>query len=148
MPVSEEMILMDIEMLVMNGLAVTEALHKELPQIKVLILSMYIHGEYVRRVIKSGARGYLLKNAPPEELVRAIAAVHCGETCFSSDVALLSLNQRLRGSWKSKTRSKLLKGFGLRWRIYSLLRCNLALSPTEKHDEALCFEAPEPAFSA
>jgi len=102
-----DIVLMDIEMPIMNGLAVTETLHTELPQIRVLILSMYIYDEYVRRIIKSGGRGYVPKNAPPEDLVRAIAAVHCGETCFSSDVAHLSLNQRLNDSAPTSPRSSL-----------------------------------------
>src|SRR5215831_11958794 len=71
-----DVVLMDIEMPHMNGLAVTETLHKELPQIKVLILSMHTHSGYVRRIIESGARGYVLKKAPPEEVLRAIEAVH------------------------------------------------------------------------
>src|ERR1051325_5441751 len=64
-----DVVLMDIEMPQMNGLAVTEALYKELPQIKVLILSMHMRPEYVHRILESGARGYVLKKAPPEELL-------------------------------------------------------------------------------
>lgn len=69
-----DIVLMDIEMPHMNGLAVTETLHKELPQIKVLILSVHTQSEYVRRILESDACGYVLKKAPTEELVRAIEA--------------------------------------------------------------------------
>src|SRR5262252_4611081 len=93
-----DIVLMDIEMPQMNGLAATEMLHKELPQVKVLILSMHTHGEYVRRIIESGARGYVLKEAPPEELLRAIQTVHSGETCFNPQVARLALNEFVKGS--------------------------------------------------
>jgi len=90
-------ILMDIDMPHMNGLAVTELLRKELPDIKVLILSMHSNTDYVMRIIQSGARGYVLKEAPTEELVRAVDAVHAGEAFFSPEVAHAALNQFVRG---------------------------------------------------
>ena len=88
-----DIILMDIAMPQLNGLAVTELLREELPQIKVLILSTYSSAEYVLRIVQSGARGYLLKTASPEELVKAIETVNAGETAFSADVARVALNQ-------------------------------------------------------
>ena len=90
-------ILMDIDMPHMNGLAVTELLRKELPDIKVLILSMHSNTDYVMRIIQSGARGYVLKEAPTEELVRAVDAVYSGEAFFSPEVAHAALNQFVRG---------------------------------------------------
>lgn len=92
-----QVVLMDIDMPHMNGLAVTELLRKELPQIKVLILSMHSNTEYVLRIIQSGARGYILKEAPTDELVRAIEAVNSGEAFFSPEVAHAALNQFVRG---------------------------------------------------
>src|SRR5437879_6072255 len=62
---SPDIVLMDIDMPNMNGLAATEVLRKEMPHIKVLILSMYSQSEYVLRIIQSGARGYVLKEANP-----------------------------------------------------------------------------------
>src|SRR5689334_8509571 len=58
---SPDIILMDIDMPHMDGLAVTELLRKELPGVKVLILSMHSNTDYVLRIIQSGARGYILK---------------------------------------------------------------------------------------
>src|SRR5258708_4758840 len=92
-----DIILMDIDMPQMNGLAVTEALRKELPQIKVLILSMHSNTQYVFRILQSGARGYVLKEAGPEELVRAIETVQSGEAFFSPDVARVALSQFVHG---------------------------------------------------
>lgn len=92
-----DIVLMDIDMPQLNGLAVTEALRKELPNIKVLILSMHSNTEYVLRIIQSGARGYVLKEASPEELIKAIETVNTGEAFFSSDVARVALNQFVRG---------------------------------------------------
>lgn len=92
-----DLILMDIDMPQMSGLAVTELLRRELPQIKVLILSIHSHTDYVLRILQSGARGYVLKNASLEELVRAIETVQGGETYFSADAARVALNQFVRG---------------------------------------------------
>lgn len=85
--------LMDIDMPQMNGLAATEALHREMPRIKVLILSMHRNTEYVLRIIQSGARGFVLKEAPAAELVHAIETVNAGEAYFSSEVARVALNK-------------------------------------------------------
>ncbi len=54
---------------------------------RVLILSMYDQPEYVLESVKSGARGYLLKDSPPAELRRAVRAVHRGETFFPPAIA-------------------------------------------------------------
>jgi len=92
-----DIVLMDINMPQMSGLAVTELLRRELPEIKVLILSVNGNPDSVLRMVQSGARGYILKEAPPEELVRAIETVHGGEAYFSQDVARVALNQFVRG---------------------------------------------------
>src|ERR1035441_5708948 len=76
---SPDVVLMDISMPGMNGLDVTEILRKEAPNMKVLILSVHSNKEYIFRVIQAGAHGYVSKEAPPEEVVRAIESVHAGE---------------------------------------------------------------------
>ncbi len=88
-----DIVLMDLSMPEMDGLAVTEALRKVAPQIKVLILSMQSNRESVLRIIKAGARGYVLKDAPTEELVLALETVQAGEAYFSKPVAQIALNQ-------------------------------------------------------
>ena len=92
-----DVVVMDIDMPQMNGLAATEVLRKEVPQIKVLILSMHQHTEYVLRILRCGAAGYVLKDASPEELVKAIETVHSGEAFFSPNIARVALNQFVRG---------------------------------------------------
>ena len=104
---SPDIVLMDIYMPQLDGLAVTERLQKEAPQVKVLILSMYSNREYVLRIIKAGARGYVLKDAPPDELVRAIEAVNAGETFFSPAVARIALNQFVSETSRSDPFSRL-----------------------------------------
>jgi len=94
---SPDVVLMDIDMPRMNGLLVTEILRRELPGVRVLVLSMLTDPDYVVRVIQSGARGYLLKTTPTDELVKAIETVYSGQTHFSPDVARVALNQFVRG---------------------------------------------------
>lgn len=93
-----DLVLMDIDMPNMNGLAATEIIRKELPQVKVLILSMHSRPDYVLPILQSGARGYVLKEASPEEFLQAIEAVSAGGTFFSPEVARVALNQFVRGS--------------------------------------------------
>lgn len=90
---SPDLILMDITMPKMNGLAVTELLRKEAPRTKVLVISVHSNKEYIFRVIQAGAHGYVSKEAPPDELVRAIESVFEGEPFFSEDIARAALNQ-------------------------------------------------------
>jgi len=90
---SPDLILMDISMPKMNGLAVTELLRKESPRTKILVLSVHSNKEYIFRVIQAGAHGYVSKEAPPEELLRAIESVFSGEPFFSEDIARAALNQ-------------------------------------------------------
>jgi two-component system, NarL family, nitrate/nitrite response regulator NarL len=93
--------IMDINMPRMNGLEVTEMLRKECPEVKVLIVSMYNSREYVLRIIQAGARGCVLKEAPPEELLRAIETVNRGEAFFSPELARIALNQCVGGMAQS-----------------------------------------------
>ncbi len=95
---SPDIILMDIDMPHTNGLAVTELLRKELPQIKVLILSMSNSATFIPRILQSGARGYVAKDAPTEELVSAIEAIQRGETYFGAEVAQIALKQLMGGT--------------------------------------------------
>ncbi len=93
-----EIVLMDIDMPQMNGLAVTDLLRREMPEVKVLILSMYANTDYVMRIIQCGARGFVIKEAPTEELIQAIETVHSGGSHFSPDVARVALNHVVCGN--------------------------------------------------
>ena len=82
-----EVIIMDIAMPVLNGLAATEQISRECPKSKVLILSCYSDEEYVRQVCKAGASGYLLKTCAAQELVAAIREIKQGNSVFSPIVS-------------------------------------------------------------
>jgi DNA-binding NarL/FixJ family response regulator len=96
-----DIVLMDIDMPQLNGLAVTERLRKEFPHVKVVVLSVHDQTDFVMRILQSGARGYVLKDAPTEELVQAIETVYSGESFFSPDVARMALSQFVRGTTDS-----------------------------------------------
>jgi two-component system, NarL family, nitrate/nitrite response regulator NarL len=93
MELQVDVVLMDINMPDMNGLEALELLQRDVPQAKVLILTVHNNPEYVRRTIRSGARGYLLKDASPSELARAVRLVGEGKSFFSPEVnsALLEM---------------------------------------------------------
>jgi two-component system nitrate/nitrite response regulator NarL len=102
-----DILLTDVDMPYMTGLAVTEALRKELPQIKVLMLSGNSNTEFVLRCAQAGANGFILKQASPDEFVRAKETVNAGQPFFSADVARVALNQLVRGKGQGPDPSEL-----------------------------------------
>ena len=93
-----EVILMDIAMPGLNGLETTARLFKEHPKVRVIILSMHHNEEYVRRALKAGAAGYLLKKAATAELATALQRVALREIYLSQEIsARLPKNFALNG---------------------------------------------------
>lgn len=78
-----DLVLMERVMPKLNGLEVTARVTKELPKVRVIILSLEAAGEYVRQALRCGAVGYLLKNASVEELQTAVKVVASGNTYLS-----------------------------------------------------------------
>ncbi|HRC32391.1 MAG TPA: response regulator transcription factor [Bacteroidia bacterium] len=70
-----DVVLMDLEMPVMDGLATIKILKEEFPKIKVIIVSMHSEEKFIAHLMELGARGYLLKNANPEDIDIAIQSV-------------------------------------------------------------------------
>jgi DNA-binding NarL/FixJ family response regulator len=80
-------ILMDLKMPGTNGIEATRHIHGINPQIGVLVLTMFDDDDSVFAAMRAGARGYLLKDADKDEVVRAIVAVERGEAIFSPAIA-------------------------------------------------------------
>ncbi|MDY6902051.1 MAG: response regulator transcription factor, partial [Cyanobacteriota bacterium] len=75
-----DMILMDVRMPIMDGIAATKAIIQQFSQIKILILTTFDDDEYISQGMQFGAKGYLLKDTPLEPLANAIRLVHAGHT--------------------------------------------------------------------
>ena len=81
------LVLMDIGMKPVNGIELTAQVLARWPRLKVLMFSMYDNPEFVQRALQAGASGYLLKDAPADEIVAAIGVVMSGATFLSPGVA-------------------------------------------------------------
>lgn len=79
-----DLVLMDVGMAGMNGIALAGIFHDRFPAIRVLMLSMHDNVEYVTEAVRAGASGYVLKDSPATEIVRAIETVLAGNTYFSA----------------------------------------------------------------
>ena len=84
-----DLMLVDVGMRGMNGIELANAMRERHPSIRVLMLSMYDNREYVLSAIRAGARGYVLKESPTEEIIAAISAVCSGGNYFSSVVTAM-----------------------------------------------------------
>lgn len=93
--VEPDVLVLDLTMPGMSGLEVAAKVRSERESIGVLILSMHDHPEYVLEAVRAGARGYVLKDAQPDELRAAVRAVHEGREYFHPNAAM-QLNTALR----------------------------------------------------
>jgi len=91
-----DVVMLDISMPGMSGLEAAARLRADHPALRILILSVHDHPEYVMESIRAGANGYLRKDAEPRELRDAIRAVARGDAYYSPAVAR-QLNAALRG---------------------------------------------------
>lgn len=83
-----DVVLMDVHLPGgIGGLDATETIVKDCPEVKVIILTQYENREYIRRALRIGARGYLLKRSAASELKDAIRAVHAGQRYLHPSVA-------------------------------------------------------------
>ncbi|MGH2509183.1 MAG: response regulator [Ktedonobacteraceae bacterium] len=78
-----DIILMDITMPDMNGIEATKQVKKQLPEVKVLILTMHENEEYVFQALRAGASGYMLKEAADTDLINALHVIQSGNFYLS-----------------------------------------------------------------
>ncbi|MGL6339642.1 MAG: response regulator [Waterburya sp.] len=79
-----DVVLLDVRMPVMDGVATTIELKKHYPEIKILILTTFDDNEYISQAMNYGAKGYLLKDSPPQDLAMAIRVVNNNNTYMGS----------------------------------------------------------------
>jgi DNA-binding NarL/FixJ family response regulator len=80
-------VIMDIAMPEMNGIEAARRIHAELPETRIVILSMHAGAEHVFQALEAGARGYVLKESAAREIVEAVRAVQLGRRYLSASVA-------------------------------------------------------------
>jgi DNA-binding NarL/FixJ family response regulator len=99
---SPDVILMDIAMPGLGGLEATLEIRKDNPQAKVLVLSQYEDREYIRRFLKAGVSGYVLKKAAGSELTSAIRAVHRGGLVLDPEVAREAMREQVESTGRGR----------------------------------------------
>ncbi len=91
-----DVILMDINMPIIDGLAATRQIAEEMPQTSIIVLTMYRHNHQVLQAMKVGAKGYLLKNAKTAEVISAIRTVASGGVLIEPSLAGAVVNEYVR----------------------------------------------------
>jgi DNA-binding NarL/FixJ family response regulator len=81
-----DVVVMDVRMPELDGIGATEIIAREYPEVRVLILTTFDLDEYAFAGLRAGASGFLLKNAPPDELVAAIRTVAAGDAVVAPRV--------------------------------------------------------------
>ncbi|KHK95199.1 LuxR family transcriptional regulator [Microbacterium mangrovi] len=88
-----DVVLMDVRMPVLDGIAATASIVRELPETRVLVLTTFDLDEYAFGALEAGASGFLLKDVQRAELTAAIRAVHRGDTPLSPRITRLLVNR-------------------------------------------------------
>jgi DNA-binding NarL/FixJ family response regulator len=81
-----DVVLMDVRMPVLTGIEATRRIHADAPRIKILVLSAYDDQPYIFALLDAGAKGYVLKTAEGDEIVRAVRDVYHGRTALDPQI--------------------------------------------------------------
>jgi DNA-binding NarL/FixJ family response regulator len=82
-----DVVLIDLVMPRLDGVSALRALRERLPAVRVIVLTSFLDDDKLLPALRAGAAGYLLKNAQPQELVRAVRVAHAGEALLDPVVA-------------------------------------------------------------
>jgi DNA-binding NarL/FixJ family response regulator len=93
-----DLVLMDLKMPLMNGIIATRKIREKFPDIFVLVLTTYDDDEWIFDAVRAGAAGYLLKDTPPPELIKAILGTVTGQSYVDPNVAGKILSGYAAGS--------------------------------------------------
>jgi DNA-binding NarL/FixJ family response regulator len=99
-------VLMDVAMPQLNGLEALSRMTKEFPTVRVVMVSVLTDAEIIGHALQSGAAGYVVKDASPNELELAIRTVACGETYLSAQVTETIVTESFHASPAKPTRGK------------------------------------------
>jgi DNA-binding NarL/FixJ family response regulator len=88
-----DVVLMDLQMPILDGVSAIKRIRADAPTAQIIILTTFAEEEYIYDGIAAGARGYLLKDAPPDQLVEAIRATYRGESLLDPEVAARILDR-------------------------------------------------------
>ena len=91
-----DVIMLDIGMPNLNGIEATRQIVQKLPRTRVVVLSMHSDESYVLKALKSGARGYLLKDSAESDILNAIRAVSEGKAYFSPEISKMLVEDYVR----------------------------------------------------
>ena len=105
-----DLVLMDVGMKQVSGIELTGRLRAQYPELRVLMLSMYDNPEHVHRALAAGAMGYVLKEAPAEEIVDAILAVAAGRSFLGTGLAARATRADGARPLLSQRESEILRG--------------------------------------
>ncbi|MDQ3155851.1 MAG: response regulator transcription factor [Actinomycetota bacterium] len=103
-----DVVLMDIRMPVMDGIAATSAIVAMADPPKVIVLTTFDADDFVVRALASGASGFLLKDTPPADIVAAVRKVHDGEPMLSPTVTEQLIRQVTEGAPSGRAEAALL----------------------------------------
>jgi len=116
-----DVIIMDIAMPLLNGIEAAKRIRKDLPNTKILILSMYSHDYYIHELLETGISGYLLKESSGRDIITAIHAAMKNETFLSPSISRVVVDHYL-GTRKSSPKEERFKQLSNREReVFQLI---------------------------
>jgi DNA-binding NarL/FixJ family response regulator len=101
-----DLIMLDISMPEMSGIEIAKILTEQRPEIKLLMLSMYMSEEFITNAIEAGAKGYLTKTTSQEEIINALKTITGGGEFYSDSVSNILLKSFIKKTQNKSTDSK------------------------------------------